>query len=73
MLAWFYELKEELINLFRSEESELTDLLSDEIWCNKPAFLSDISQAFNTLNKIMQVKSENILTCTEKIKFLSKN
>jgi hypothetical protein len=47
-----------------SEESELADLLSDETWCNKVAFLADISQALNTLNKSLQGMNENILTCT---------
>jgi hypothetical protein len=32
------------------EESELAHLLSDETWCNKIAFLADISQALNTLD-----------------------
>jgi hypothetical protein len=50
-----------------SKESELADLLSDETWCNKVAFLADISQALNTVNKSMQGKNENILTCTDKI------
>jgi hypothetical protein len=50
-----------------SEGSELADLHSDETWCNIVAFLADISQALNTLNKNMQGKNENILTCTDKI------
>jgi hypothetical protein len=50
-----------------SEESELADLLSDETWCNKVAFLADISQALNTLNKSLQGMNENILTRTDKI------
>lgn len=50
-----------------SEESELADLLSNETWCNEVAFLADIFQALNTLNKNMQGKNENILTCTDKI------
>jgi hypothetical protein len=53
--------------IFTSEESELADLLSDETWCNKVAFLADISQALNTFIKSMQGKNENILTYTDKI------
>jgi hypothetical protein len=34
-----------------SDESKLADLLSDKTWCNKVAFLADISQGLNTLNK----------------------
>jgi hypothetical protein len=37
-----YELREELIICFTFEESELADLLSDETWCNKVAFLADL-------------------------------
>jgi hypothetical protein len=41
---------------YQSEESALADLLMDETWCNtrKVAFLADISQALNILNKSMQ-------------------
>jgi hypothetical protein len=46
------------------EEFELADLLSDDTWCNKVAFLADISQVMNTL-KSMQGKNENII-CTDK-------
>jgi hypothetical protein len=35
VLSRFYELEEELIIFFRSKESELADLLSDETWCEK--------------------------------------
>jgi hypothetical protein len=68
VLSRFYELREELIILFTSEEFELADLLSDETWCNKFAFLADTSQVFNTLSKSMQGKNQNIHICTDKIK-----
>jgi hypothetical protein len=42
----------------------VSDLLSDETWCNKVAFLDDISQTLNSLNKS---RHENILTCRYKI------
>lgn len=67
MLPRFYELMEELIIFSMSEEFELDDLLRDETWCNKVAFLADISQALNILNKSMHGKNKNILTCIEKI------
>jgi hypothetical protein len=66
VLSGFCELREEFI-FFTSEESELADLLSDEAWCNEVAFLADISQVLNTLNKSVQAKNKNILTCTLKI------
>jgi Tfp pilus assembly protein PilN len=31
------------------EESELADLLNEQTWCNKVAFLADISQALITV------------------------
>lgn len=62
-----YELREELIICFIFEESELADLLSDETWCNKVAFLADISKVLNTLNKSTEGKNENIFICTHKI------
>jgi hypothetical protein len=67
VVSRFYELKEELIIFFTSEESELAALPSDETWCNRIACIADISQALNTPNKSMQGKNENILTCTDKI------
>jgi hypothetical protein len=56
----------------RTPTAELDDLLRDETWCNKVAFLADISQALNTLNKGMQGKYKNILTLTKLI-LLRKN
>jgi hypothetical protein len=70
VLSRFCELREELIIIFLSEETELADLLSDETWCNKVAFLTDISHTFNTLDKSVQGRKENILTCTDKINSL---
>jgi hypothetical protein len=52
VLACFYELRKELIIVFTSEECELADLLNDETQCNKAAFLSDISQALNTVTRV---------------------
>jgi hypothetical protein len=49
VLPKFCELREEIAIFLTSEGSELADLLSDETWCDKVAFLEDISQALNTL------------------------
>jgi hypothetical protein len=51
VLSRFCELRGDLIILFTSEEFDLADLLSDETWCNKVAFLGNILQAFNTLSQ----------------------
>jgi hypothetical protein len=50
------------LQFFSCLKSELDDLLSDETWYNKVAFLADISQALNTLSKSMQEKYENTVT-----------
>jgi hypothetical protein len=68
VISEFCELREELTIVITSEECELADLLRDETWYNKVAFLADISQALNSLNKSIQGKNENIVTCTDKIK-----
>ena len=50
-----------------SQQSELADFLGDELWCPKDAFLADLLQSLNILNKSMQRDGKNILTCTDKI------
>jgi hypothetical protein len=72
VLSRFYKLRGELIIFFTSEECQMADLLSDETWCNKVAFLGDIFQALNTLNKSMQGRNTNILICTDKINSFKK-
>jgi len=52
---------------FTCEESKYADFLSDDSWCAKVAFLADIFEKLNYLNKSMQGKQENILTSTDKI------
>lgn len=68
VLNRFYELREELLAFFTCEESEYADLLSDDNWCTKLAFLADMFQKLYVLNKSMQGRSENLLTSTDKIK-----
>jgi hypothetical protein len=54
-LSRFCEPREGLSYYFSpSEESELADLLNDKTWCNKVAYLADVCQALNILNKSMQ-------------------
>lgn len=67
VLNRFYELKEELLTFFTCEGSEYADLLSDDSWCTKLAFLADIFQKLYVINKDMQGKCENLLTSTDKI------
>lgn len=67
VLKRFYELREELLIFFTCEESAYSELLSDDSWCSKVAFLADIFGKLYFLNKGMQGKQENILTSTDKI------
>lgn len=67
VLQRFYELREELLLFFTCEESQYADFLSDDSWCAKVAFLADIFEKLNYLNKCMQGKQENIFTSTDKI------
>jgi zinc finger BED domain-containing protein 5/7/8/9 len=69
VLQRFYELREELLLFFTCEESKYADFLSDDSWCTKVAFLADIFEKLNYLNKSMQGKQENILTSTDKISY----
>lgn len=67
VLQRFYELREELLIFFTCKESEYADFLSNDAWCSKVAFLTDIFGKLYILNKGMQGKRENILTSTDKI------
>ena len=49
------------------ENSEYCDLLSDEIWCSKLAFLADIFGHLNHLNSSMQGENESIPSSTDKL------
>ncbi|XP_076324212.1 zinc finger BED domain-containing protein 5-like [Tachypleus tridentatus] len=56
VLSRFYELREELMIFFTSNNIEYVKFLSDESWCLKLAYLSDIFQHLNNLNMSMQGK-----------------
>jgi hypothetical protein len=63
-----FELRAELIIFFRDENlEEFSNLLSQQCWIAKFAYLVDIFLYLNKLNKNMQGKKENILTSTDKI------
>jgi hypothetical protein len=52
--------------MLAAEKPEFAALISDEIWCSKVAFLTDIFGHLNILNASMQGKEENILTSSDK-------
>jgi len=68
VLSRCYELREELLLFFRKEKMDnFSDLLENDIWCSKLAYLADIFQLLNNVNTAMQGRNENILTSTDKI------
>jgi hypothetical protein len=50
------------------QEQEYTQLLADDEWIAKLAYLSDIFVHLNELNRKVQIKNENILSSMDKIK-----
>ncbi len=71
VLSRFYELKDELLIFFTEEKmSQYSELLENDTWCSKLAYLADIFQLLNAVNTSMQGRNENILTSTDKIKGL---
>ena len=69
VLSRFYELREELLTIcfFQENLKEFVECLSDEHWCSKLAYLTDIFHKLNLLNSGMQGRNENILSSTDKI------
>jgi hypothetical protein len=46
---------------------ELHQLLKDNHWMAKLSYMTDIFEPLNELNKKMQGRNENILTCSNKL------
>lgn len=67
VLTRFYELRDELINIFALENMEFVTQLKDEDWCAKLAYLADIFSHLNCLNTSMQGREENLLTSSDKL------
>jgi hypothetical protein len=58
-LERFFELKNELLNMFSIETPDFAAQLNDEEWCAKVAYLADIFSHLNYLKKSIQGKKEN--------------
>jgi hypothetical protein len=56
VLARFYELRNELLNIFTLENPDFAAQLNDEEWCAKLAYLADIFSQLKSLNASMQGK-----------------
>lgn len=67
VLTRLLELREEVSQFLSNVDSPLAVHLSDDEWCAKLAYLSDIFTHINELNKSMQGLSSSILTYTDKI------
>ena len=65
VLSRFYELRKELLTFCLQESlKEFVECLSDDHWCSKLAYLTDIFHELNLLNSGMQDRNENILSST---------
>jgi hypothetical protein len=68
VLSRFYELREEILIFFTLEKmEEFADVLKNQLWCSKLAYLADIFLQLNIVNTSMQGPNENILTSTDKM------
>ncbi|XP_074857376.1 zinc finger BED domain-containing protein 5-like [Carettochelys insculpta] len=67
VLSRVYELREELKQFMPSEIQHM-NLLKDKYWLGKLAYLADVFEHLNELNRKLQGRNENILTCTDKLK-----
>ena len=70
-LSRVYELKEEMLAFFSLErQGEFCNLLCDDRWKSKLAYLVDIFDHLNKTNSNMQGKNENLLSSADKMRAL---
>ena len=70
-LSRVYELKEEMLAFFNLErQGEFCNLLCDDSWKSKLAYLVDIFDHLNKTNSNMQGKNENLLSSADKMRAL---
>ena len=70
-LSRVYELKEEMLAFFSlKRQREFCNLLCNDSWKSKLAYLVDISDHLNKTNSNMQGKNENLLFSADKIRAL---
>ena len=73
VLSRFYELRKDLLTFCLQENlKEFVECLSDDYWCSKLAYLTNIFHELNLLNSIIQGRNENILSSTDKINVFQK-
>ena len=69
-LSRVYELKEMLAVFSLKRQKEFYNLLCDDSWKSKLAYLVDIFDHLNTTNSNMQGKNENLLSSADKTRAL---
>ena len=70
-LSRVYELKEEMLAFFsRERQREFYDLLCDDNWKSKLAYLVDTFYQLNKTNSYMQGKNENLLSSADQMRDL---
>ena len=68
MLCRVFELKDIMLKFFEeNHQNEFCNLIQNEVWCNKLAYLSDVFEHLNRFNTSTQGRAENILASIEKI------
>lgn len=73
VLTRVLELKAELLMFFQDSKSKYSNYFCDSVWLLKLAFLADLFNHLNILNKSLQGREENLITAKDKIKgFLAK-
>lgn len=73
VLARLFELRYEVREFLSSQDMyDLCQHLDDEYWIAKLAYMADIFEHLNELNKKMQGRNENILTCSDKLQGFKK-
>ena len=73
VLCRVHELREELLLFFEEMNHKVfSEYLKSEFWISRLAYLVDIFQHLNNLNRSMQGKNENILTSTDKLSAFQK-
>jgi hypothetical protein len=67
VLSRFYELRNELLEIFATEKPEFAALIKDQTWCSKVAYLADTFGHLNCLNASMQGKEQTLFTSSDKL------
>ena len=63
MLCCIFELKDIMLKFFKeNHQHEFCNLIQNQAWCDKLAYLSDIFEHLNKFNTCIQGRAENILS-----------